>query len=183
MSDTLKEETVGLEEIKAMLDGTRNQQLRARIEFAKRLKSLGFYSGHEYEFPHPYEEGKIVKIHYSSDYDLSYEEMIKNGCRGWFEVNVEWQTSHGCDDDCGRDCDGYDKHSYPATAEEIVAVLRTKLLSNLENEKEELQRDWELAKAIPTAEEIASLRRKIEDYLRKSPRDIVAVAKLLKFVE
>jgi hypothetical protein len=152
MKDLEKKELV---EIKALLDASLAGQARARWEFERRLYALGFEEAY-LELQLPYEDKKLI-------INVSYEE-------GRFEVEIYWNESE--DDYCSR----------PATAEEVILALREYLLSELESAEKEIQRDWELAKSLPTEEELAKVRRRIEDYLRKNPREIPAVAKLLKIL-
>ncbi len=165
-----------LNEIKALIDTAKAGQLLARNELADRLEALGYSRYSSRNFPHPTEEGKKVCLDIQDCYKHGNEFL------GYFYINVMWTTPHQHDDDC-RNCDEeVDIHRREATIEEVLSALRLDLLMCLQQEEIELQRDWEMAKALPTEEELTKMRRREEDHLRKNPKDIPAVAKLLKIL-
>jgi hypothetical protein len=168
-----------LAELKALIDGAKEGQLRARNELAKRLVALGFNLYGNMTFPHPsYEEGAEVHIFIQSCYGLEENQYL-----GFFQVETRKRIPHECDEECDRceqEWDFIDRR--PASAREVIAVLAKALEKELSAEQEEETRDWQLAKGLPTEEELAKARRRIEDHIRKNPRDVPAVAKLLKIL-
>jgi len=128
---------------------------------------------------HPSEEGKFVFISFSSNYtneDNSFDAS--------FNVDVRWETPHECNDECDEwNCDREtDYHDRPATLDEVIGALKIDLKKQLSKKEAELTHIWQLAKSLPTEEELTKIRRRVEDHLRKHPRDIPAVAKLLKLL-
>jgi hypothetical protein len=170
-----------LAELKGMIDAAKAGQLHARNEFAKRLRTLGFYIDSENIFPHPsYEEGMEVRICMQSCYGYTPNEYY-----GYFYVETRKRVPHEHDDDCYR-CNCEQEWDFvdvrPATSREVIAVLAKVLENRLTENQEEEIRNWELAKGLPTEEDLAKIRRQVEDYLRKNPKEIPAVAKLLKIL-
>ncbi|MFH0969635.1 MAG: hypothetical protein V1804_03955 [Patescibacteria group bacterium] len=177
MKDLLEKD---LAEIKALLDASLAGQVEARNEFAQRLASLGLTHESLMKVDHfPLREGEILRVSIQSYY---FEGKNKH-TGGWFDIEVCWLMPHEHTEECDSDCEiEKDSFSRPATAKEVVMALRNELLKKLEEAELELVRDWELAKALPTEEELAKARRRVEDNLRKHPKDIPAVIKLLKFI-
>jgi hypothetical protein len=169
-----------LAEMKGLIDAARAGQLSARNEFARRLNALGFDSLNNLVFPHPsFEEGRKIRISVSCFYGGSNASLDLR-----FLIEACKEVPHVCDEDCDRDCEQTIDlvERQPATAREVVAALAKSLENTLGDEEAEEIRDWELAKSLPTEEELAKVRRQIEDRLRKNPREIPAVAKLLKLL-
>jgi hypothetical protein len=164
-----------LNELKATIEAAQNGQLKWRKEFAKSLSALGYSLYHEHRFPHPKNEGEFVVIHIQ---DCFGNETSKYN--GYFCVDI--MGPHICDEECGYNCDREEDILRRASAEEVSQVLATDLSQSLGYEKSEEQRDAELAKSLPTEEDLAKMRRRIEDYLRKNPKDIPATVKLLKLI-
>lgn len=171
------------EELAACIKVAQTEQVQARNEFAKRLEALGFnvYCDITVDYPpcadYPQEEGKFISISLQSCYASQGNEFL-----GYFNLEVIWKTPHHCDDTCRNCREEWDVHREPARIEEVLYAIRKKLMDRLQYEEAEQEFDQRLAKSLPTAEEIAKIRRKVEDELRKNPKNILPVAKLLDII-
>jgi hypothetical protein len=107
---------------------------------------------------------------------------LENTFNGYFHVEVHWPIScveYGCED---PDCDGGHVDSRPATAEEVIAVLKEDLMGKMEVEWREKERCDSLAASLPSEQELAKIRHKVEDVIRKDKGKILPFAKLLNII-
>ncbi len=105
-----------------------------------------------------------------------------NEFNGTFNLEVIWKTPHRCDDSC-RNCDlEWDIQREPASFEEVLYAIRKTLMDKLAVEEVVSDFAQSLAKALPLPEEVAKIRRKVEEELRNKPKLILPVAKLLDII-
>ena len=175
-----KEKGEAMEELlvlKGSIEAAQQGQLAARKEFATKFAGLGYslYSAHK--FPHPSEEGKFVYI-----WIQDCMNDPKSTFDGFFYVEVKWYISceeAGCEE---YHCDDAHTASRPATAEEVIGALKKDLMDQAETEWKEVERDNTLAAALPSEEELAKIRRQVEDAIRKDKKMILPIAKLLDVI-
>lgn len=166
-----------LAKLKSSIEEAQRGQFEARKEFALKFAALGYSLYREYRFPHPTEERETVYIHIQDCMGNP-----ENTFNGFFHAEIQWSIScqeYGCED---FDCDGEHIATRPATAEEIVGVLRKDLLAWAEAEWKEKERNDTLAEALPNEEVLAKIRRKVEDVIRKDKKKIIPIAKLLDII-
>jgi hypothetical protein len=131
---------------------------------------------------HPTEEGLRIKVNFDDLRSYWERNPIFSSILppSWpFKVLTVHRHVEGCRPKCRRDIDA----SREATPEEVVGALAKALRENCVELRNELERFRAIDQALPSADDVKKIRRRLEDRLRKSPAGtIIAVAKLLDLI-
>lgn len=188
MTDLKKtEKDLSIDEIAATIAAKKTASVIPQNQLADKLRLLGYHVGYdELRFPYPFE---FVDDGHNVDNSYDKEVVIRIGsyCGGNnshydpnFSIEVHWKESHRHDDDCDHNCDiEYEEYRRDATVDEMISAIRNDLMSQFGVAQSEFERSYQLAISLPTEEEIAKMRRRVEEEIRKDHKKILPVAKLL----